>query len=184
MLALTTAVAVCDAARPLAPRPAWGIKWPNDLFAAGRKIAGVLVEAPNLPGLARRRAVIGVGLNVNNSMALAPAQLRSTGVALCDLTHQSHDLVRLLADVLGSIERRLAQLGDEDPRLAIAWRELCILRGRAVRVAPPEPATVGDSAQSEVMDGICHGIDDDGSLLVQGADGRRRIVAGRVTIME
>jgi BirA family biotin operon repressor/biotin-[acetyl-CoA-carboxylase] ligase len=204
-LPLATAVALGDALHPLAPGVPWGIRWPNDLFAGGRKIAGVLVEAPNLPNLKRftqlraegdqrkpvdrsesphnagrefskvavkrRRAVIGVGVNVNNSWVGAPAELSAVGVALCDLSGRPHDRGELLAEILTCIERRLTQLGQNDPELAAAWRDRCLLRGQVVCVE------VGDSP---AVEGVCEGIDDHGALVVHGANGPRRISSGKV----
>jgi len=40
------------------------IKWPNDIYVNGKKIAGILIEN-NLSGTTIRKSVIGIGLNVN-----------------------------------------------------------------------------------------------------------------------
>lgn len=42
------------------------IKWPNDIYVGNRKLAGVLVELDCMSGTVEK-AVIGVGLNVNQS---------------------------------------------------------------------------------------------------------------------
>lgn len=67
LAALAAAVAIVETVTPLLrPRPV-GIHWPNDVWAGGRKLAGVLVEV-----LPDRRHVIGIGLNTNNSSVDAP----------------------------------------------------------------------------------------------------------------
>ena len=53
-------VAVCEACEAVAP-VACRIKWPNDVWIDGRKVAGILIEARPQEGW----AVIGIGLNVN-----------------------------------------------------------------------------------------------------------------------
>src|SRR5438105_2434385 len=61
-LALATAVVVIDAIVPLDLAQPPGIRWPNDIEAGGRKLAGILperVETPRGP-----RLLIGIGLNV------------------------------------------------------------------------------------------------------------------------
>ena len=72
-----------------------GIHWPNDVHvrisqpqgeADDRKLAGILVEV-----LPDRRHVIGIGLNVNNTLADAPAELRDTAATLRDLSGREHD---------------------------------------------------------------------------------------------
>ena len=42
------------------------IKWPNDIYFSGRKIAGILIES-NLKGQLVESLIIGVGLNVNQN---------------------------------------------------------------------------------------------------------------------
>ena len=63
-LPLTAAVAICDALPVEA-----AIKWPNDVWIEGRKVAGILVEGRPQEGW----AVLGIGLNVTT--AAVPAEL-------------------------------------------------------------------------------------------------------------
>ncbi len=63
LLPLTAALAVCEAP---APRSNASIKWPNDVWVEGRKIAGILVEGRPQEGW----AVSGVGLNVLTTRGL------------------------------------------------------------------------------------------------------------------
>ena len=57
------------------------IKTPNDIYAAGRKIAGVLVEGRNTSD-GKYVAVAGVGVNVNQTLEDFPAELRTTAGSL------------------------------------------------------------------------------------------------------
>jgi BirA family biotin operon repressor/biotin-[acetyl-CoA-carboxylase] ligase len=57
------------------------IKTPNDIYAAGRKIAGVLVEGRTARDGAYM-AVAGVGVNVNQTLEDFPAELRTTAGSL------------------------------------------------------------------------------------------------------
>jgi len=57
------------------------IKTPNDIYAAGRKIAGVLVEG-RTTGDGRYVAVAGVGVNVNQTLEDFPTELRTTAGSL------------------------------------------------------------------------------------------------------
>src|SRR4051812_15731825 len=45
MLPLAVPLAVCEAAEALRPGLECGVKWPNDVLVAGRKLAGILIEA-------------------------------------------------------------------------------------------------------------------------------------------
>ena len=49
------------------------IKWPNDVFAGGKKICGILTENTFLQG--EVCSISGIGLNVNNAL---PAELKGT----------------------------------------------------------------------------------------------------------
>jgi BirA family biotin operon repressor/biotin-[acetyl-CoA-carboxylase] ligase len=48
------------------------IKWPNDIYCAGKKIAGVLIENEIL-GAHFSKSIIGIGLNVNQEVFLSDA---------------------------------------------------------------------------------------------------------------
>ncbi|MEO6006369.1 MAG: biotin--[acetyl-CoA-carboxylase] ligase [Opitutus sp.] len=61
--------------------PALHLRWPNDIMAGHRKLAGLLVERFN-----DQTAVIGVGLNVTNSPGSIDPTLVHTSIRLADLT--------------------------------------------------------------------------------------------------
>lgn len=42
------------------------VKWPNDIYVDGRKIAGILIEN-DIMGATMSRSIIGIGLNVNQT---------------------------------------------------------------------------------------------------------------------
>lgn len=53
------------------------IRWPNDVMVSGKKIAGVLPVA-SFSGNRLERAVVGIGLNVHQTLADFPRELRET----------------------------------------------------------------------------------------------------------
>ena len=74
------ALAVCQVLRPEFPVT---IKWPNDIYLAGAKVAGILVESvtPSVsedPGI----AVIGIGLNINSTLDDFPGHLDAPATSL------------------------------------------------------------------------------------------------------
>ena len=73
LVPLAAAVAVCRAF-PQAD----GIKWPNDVWVGGRKVAGILVEGRPRDGW----AVLGIGLNVATEAGEFPEDLRDTATSL------------------------------------------------------------------------------------------------------
>jgi BirA family transcriptional regulator, biotin operon repressor / biotin---[acetyl-CoA-carboxylase] ligase len=154
LLPLAAAVATCEAI-PLECR----IKWPNDVWAGGRKLAGILAEGRPQEGW----AVLGIGLNVTTEEF--PPELRDTATSLRREGVEA-DPESLLQALLAALDRRLA---DEPAELLSAWRERDALRGRHVRWRDGE--------------GIAAGIDDAGALLVETEDGRVALEAGEVHLL-
>ncbi len=157
---LIVGVAVCDALLALCDGLEVGVKWPNDVFVRGRKIAGILIECPSHAG---SDIIIGIGLNVNNSIESAPSELSQIATTLFDETGQQFPLDGVLVQVLQQMEERFS-----DRKIATRFRELCILTDKQVTI------DVGNRTQT----GLCTGIDDDGALVLQTNDGPEKFVAG------
>jgi BirA family biotin operon repressor/biotin-[acetyl-CoA-carboxylase] ligase len=153
-LPLTAAVAVCDALPVEAT-----IKWPNDVWIDGRKVAGILVEGRPQEGW----AVLGIGLNVTT--ASFPAELAGTATSL-RLAGIEADTESVLGDLLRSLER---WLGASPSRVLEAWRERDALKGEPVRWADGE--------------GVADGIDDWGALVVETSTGVVTLDAGEVHLL-
>lgn len=166
-ISLSAGLAVCEALSGLAPAADLRLKWPNDVFLDGGKLCGILVEAPSGQ---LDRLVIGVGINVNNSFAAAPEELRSLATSLYDSTQEVRNLAEVLMQVLLRIERRLRSVRDGDTDLTNAWRDRCLLKCSFVRLR------TGD----RLVEGRCSGIDDDGALLIATSNGLTRHLAGVV----
>jgi len=81
-----------------------GIKLPNDVQLSGRKVAGVLVEmraqekAPHL-------AVVGIGINVNQSLEDFPPELQSRATSLAMTLHRPVDRRQLAVALLRYLDR-------------------------------------------------------------------------------
>jgi BirA family transcriptional regulator, biotin operon repressor / biotin---[acetyl-CoA-carboxylase] ligase len=153
LLPLAAAVAVAETVGDKA-----AIKWPNDVQLGGRKVAGILAEGRPRDGW----MVIGIGLNVAVSPDELPDDVRDTAATM---GLEPDDVEPTLARLLGALERRLAEDG---PVVLAAWRARDALAGRAV-------AWDGGA-------GTAVGVDDDGRLLVDLADGgaRTTLDAGEV----
>lgn len=75
------------------------IKWPNDIYAGNRKLAGILVENEiNSSGICS--AVIGVGLNVNQEKFRSNAP---NPVSLKQLTGNEHSVKHLLEQIISNL---------------------------------------------------------------------------------
>ena len=78
------------------------LKWPNDVLWAGRKLAGILIEA------AGARHVVGVGINVNTTRF--PGELGNVAVAAREIVRREVDRVVLLAAVLVALDDTYAAI--------------------------------------------------------------------------
>ncbi len=165
LAALAAAVAAAQTVAPLVPAARVGIHWPNDVFAAGRKLAGVLVEAP--PG---QRYVVGVGLNLNNNLAEAPPELQAVAVTLRELTGTEHDPTEFLIGYLKRFATLLDDLPSRPSRITQTADELCLQRDALLAV----------ETGGRIVRGVCQGIAPDGSLLLSDAHGLRCITSGIV----
>lgn len=122
-------VAVLQACEPFAGR-ALRIKWPNDVFLDGRKLAGVLVDA----GVGTRDTyLIGIGVNANR--VRFPPDLEATACSLALATGHEVDRGALLLALCERVDAALRDL--EQERLAAlehTFRERLGLVGQRVRV--------------------------------------------------
>jgi BirA family transcriptional regulator, biotin operon repressor / biotin---[acetyl-CoA-carboxylase] ligase len=110
-LPLAAAVAVCEALPVEA-----AIKWPNDIWIEGRKVAGILVEARPQEGW----AVLGIGVNVRDAPPLEHVTSLGSAIGVEEL------LQRLLLALDGWLSRPLADV-------LAAWRSRDALLGEQVR---------------------------------------------------
>ncbi len=163
LVALAVAMAVVDAIAPLLPGQSLGIHWPNDVFVAGRKLAGILIEV-----LPDRRHVIGIGLNTNNSLADAPAELQTTAATLRDLGRHAYDQTEILVQLLKRLEGEFQCLCHEPQTVAARADALCLQRGQTLTLV----------GRGDTITGRCRGIAADGAILLDTPAGTEAFFSG------
>jgi BirA family biotin operon repressor/biotin-[acetyl-CoA-carboxylase] ligase len=156
---LATAEAVEEATRAAA-----GLKWPNDVLLGGRKVAGILAEASG------DVVVLGIGLNVNQSVTELPAG----GLPEAGSLFTADGVQRARAPLLAMLLRRLELDYDRwrADGLAALHEGLArrdILRDRAIVVA-------GERV-------VARGIDTGGLLAVEVAGARRLVESGEIELL-
>jgi BirA family transcriptional regulator, biotin operon repressor / biotin---[acetyl-CoA-carboxylase] ligase len=154
LLPLAAAVAVCVALPVEA-----AIKWPNDVWIARRKVAGILVEGRPQEGW----AVLGLGVNVTTYEF--PPELSETATSL-RIAGAETSRDRVLEDLVRSLTNWLDAPRDE---VLAAWRARDALKGEPVRWS-------GGA-------GTADGIDDSGALRVQTDNGLVTLDAGEVHLL-
>ena len=171
LFSLVTGLTVAETLEVFLPQAAVGLKWPNDVWLAGRKVCGILIEQPDrAPG----RLVAGLGWNVNTSLASAPEDLRAIATSMRDVSGQPHLPDDILRCFLQRWETNLESLAAGNLNLVARWSRFCVLCDRHVRISTDE----------SVLAGVCRGIADDGSLLVDDGDTTHRRYAGTVRLAE
>ena len=167
-LALAAGLAVCHAVEdvcPGLPEPL-AIKWPNDVWLAGGKLAGVLGERAHATS-ACPALVVGIGLNVD------PQRQELPGNRPCSILAEhvsAPSTTALIAGLRRYLLEAAALIADRglDPLLG-ELRRRDLLRGRMVELDLGDRLVIGRAA----------GLDDDGRLLIDGAE-RLAVASGTV----
>ena len=148
------------------------LKWPNDIVAGPRKLAGILIESQG-DVLGPTAAVIGIGINVNLSDNLVGAidqpvtDLRS--VAGMNISRNQ---------LLGEVLRELVGILDEFqakgfPAFRKEWSAFHGLQGKPVRVL---------SGDGSVIDAVVRDVADDGQLIVTHRGKDVLLASGEVSL--
>jgi BirA family biotin operon repressor/biotin-[acetyl-CoA-carboxylase] ligase len=168
LISLATGLAVRNAVADLVPDSSVAIKWPNDVLVGGAKICGILTEQHAVDG--RSAIVIGVGINVNNSLAPAPEDVRQRATSVFDLCNGHHDLTDTLIRLLPQIDETIRSLRDRQTALLAELNSHSYLNGLSVSLQ------IGQSTTS----GLCRGIDESGYLVIDDGTDIHRFNAGTV----
>ena len=169
-LSLALAVAVHRALRDFGVRDLW-LKWPNDIWHGGRKLAGILVELAGEQG-SGFQLVAGAGINLYMPAPAARA-IDQDWADLRDLGLEKHrnELAGVLVDRMIDTIGRFAV---EGPALFREyWAEYDMLAGRRVELL---------REQAPVVRGTVRGIEPDGGLCLEQAGNVTVVHAGEVSL--
>jgi len=130
------------------------IKWINDLYLNRKKVAGILVETKLKPNNEIDYVIIGVGINLLQPPKGYPQDIAGTaGYILTD-----GDFIELRKQIVLSFAKRVFELSDDFNLRSFLprYRALDVLHGQAIQLV----------SDSETLNGVGAGIDDDFRLLV------------------
>lgn len=136
------------------------LKWPNDLYYQGKKLAGILIEL-NAQATEACHCVIGIGINVR----MPPEQAKLIDQPWIDLSQLSSELVDrnlLSATLISELQDLLAKYENTglQPYLS-RWFELDCFLNKQVNLL------IADKRKQ----GVCRGINENGALLLE-CDGK------------
>ncbi len=144
------------------------LKWPNDLYLNGRKLAGILSEIAPDPG-GRPWALCGLGLNVN--VETFPPELERKATSLRIEERRAFNREEILAAAVLEIDRAAQLLAPSGAGpLLDEYRRRCTLWGRTAAV--------------DGLEGVMEDVSPRGGLLLRLKDGSvREIMAGSVELL-
>lgn len=153
-LPLAAGVAVIDAIAAVTGLDA-GLKWPNDVLADDRKLAGILTEVGRPKAI-----VVGIGLNVT----LRPDEIgEPEATSLFDLGVDEPDRTAITRRLLNDLGHRVAQWRSADPQLAADYRAHSLTLRTPVRAILPGNQEITGTARS---------VDEQGRLRIETHDGQ------------
>lgn len=149
------------------------LKWPNDVLVDGRKLVGILVEAPQVAGTPR--VVVGFGLNYDLTREELPVP-HATSLALEAASEDTalpsrEDLIVGILLRLGEDLGRFRRLGGAPQTFLPRYLEMSATMGSDLRVMLP-----GD----RILEGTAVDISETGELVVDKDGTRHTVAAGDV----
>ena len=170
-LTCAAGVAMCDAVeKTCGVRP--GVKWINDLVLNRRKIGGILAELGFRPDGMTDFAIVGIGINCNQSSGDFPEEIKAMAGSLAMLTGKRVDRGALAAEMIRALQTMSDTLLTRKEDIMDVYRADCVTLGKPVRL-------LGNTAAR----GTSLDVDDNGGLIVALQDGSVTIVqSGEVSV--
>lgn len=164
-LSFAAALAVAETAAHFAPSAAITVKWPNDVLAEGRKLAGILLET----GPAPEGIWLAIGVGVNLASFPQGTEFPATSLAQLGLAPPTPD------DALSVLAARFAHwyaawMNEGFEAIRAAWLARAGGLGLPIRARLPH----------ETREGVFEGIDSAGALLLNEQGQVSTIAAGEV----
>lgn len=155
------------------------IKWINDIFINGKKVAGILTEGfTNFETGQIESAIVGIGINISENPDFFPDDVKKIAGSIMQNTEgtdpSSVSRIQLAALVAGKV----LEIFEEDSKSVMAeYKEHSFLIGQKITVHP----VIGDensNYSATVLD-----IDESASLIVKTEQGEQRTLSsGEVTL--
>ncbi len=142
-------------------------KWPNDVLVDGRKLSGILLESAAAQDGALGWLVVGIGVNV----ASHPAETAWPATSLRAVGAEPVSIETLLQNIVAAFRRETDRwLREGFAPIRAGWLARAYGLGDTVGVRLPR----------ERLSGRFIDLDRDGVLLLETAQGPRRIAAGEI----
>jgi BirA family transcriptional regulator, biotin operon repressor / biotin---[acetyl-CoA-carboxylase] ligase len=169
-LSILVGIVVAEAIAEVLPNVNVQWKWPNDVWASSKKVAGILLESSTV-GSRIEAIVVGVGINVWSREFPDLLAHSATSLALEGDESATIDRGLLLAAILTRLDRDLEPMWSRGLGLFLArLSKRDALKGKKV-------------TRENGIAGVAQGVDEQGNLLVQVGSEKQRWSSGEVHLM-
>ena len=127
------------------------IKWPNDIFIEGKKVAGILIEN-SIRSNKIEKSVIGIGININNNISEIPS-----ATSMAYFLKKTPTILELLELIFNSIEKNYFLLRQRPKLVNKLYHQNLFKKGEVQRF----------SKNGEYFDGIINSVNYNGQLVVE-----------------
>ncbi len=147
------------------------LKWPNDVYVDGRKLAGILLELrgeSNSPC----SAIIGIGVNVNMPEDMAD-KIDQPWIDMQQLLKKQVNRNKVAAMILNELIPRLQQFNKTGfSGFMNEWEQLDFLAGKVINI----------EGHMQLSEGVASGVDKQGALLVEYKGQVQALYSGEISI--
>jgi BirA family biotin operon repressor/biotin-[acetyl-CoA-carboxylase] ligase len=150
------------------------IKWPNDVWIGGRKVAGILTEL-SADRKKVHHIVVGIGINVNHTRGQIPEELSQIATSLRQAVRKPVRRIEVLQLFLKNFEREFRLY--EEHGLSKSHGKV---RRYSALIGQPVAVRIG----RKIIEGTAEDIDTDGRLILRTAAGVVPVTAGEVTVVK
>ena len=168
-LSLAVGVAIADALNQCGVKDIH-LKWPNDIYAQGKKLAGVLIEVEGQIG-SGCQAIVGIGINIS-----MPKNVDEIGQPWIDLSQLSQPIINrnlLAGKLISQLTKSMALFENSGLEPFInKWRALDFYANQAVKLI------IGQ----QTIFGVSKGIDANGAILLETDQGIKAYHGGEISV--
>lgn len=169
-LSLVTALAISDAINALYDVQVQ-LKWPNDVYLDGVKLAGILID---LEGQATGdcHSVIGIGVNLQMPEQAAE-QITQPWTDLQQYVGERIDRNELVVAIIVALNQRLKQQSEQGVESMLSdWHQHDLYLNQTVKIITGENEEFG----------ICRGVNEQGALLLETNGQLKTLFGGEVSL--
>lgn len=143
------------------------IKWVNDIYFEGKKLAGILAEGVFSADGTLSRAIVGIGINIKKRSF--PEEIKNIATSIEDAYGMTVDINRLCADTVNLFFSLL----EDTPHTMSLYKSLSLVIGKPITV----------HTNDGCYEALAKDIDDSGNLIILLENGdERKICSGEISI--